>query len=228
MDSVRCPTCHSMLLEPDPARCPSCHKRLHRRTLSLFGGRSKTSGRSPAHLDLVLQEQREAEIKATHHVAPDVPAPAPIAYVTAPVAPAPVDAPPVAVPVAAPPIAAPPIAAPPVSAPSVAVPPVDAPSVWASPAVEAPPVEPPPVDAPFVWSVPRVEAPRVEARPVATTPTWVTRVEAPLIAAPPPVAVEPLVEHTAIFQPSQIDPEMRSILDDLYRKARAEQDDRKK
>jgi hypothetical protein len=33
------------------------------------------------------------------------------------------------------------------------------------------------------------------------------------------------VKHTTIFAPSQFDPEMRQVLDDLYRKARAEVDD---
>lgn len=32
------------------------------------------------------------------------------------------------------------------------------------------------------------------------------------------------VQHTTIFAPSQFDPEMRQVLDDLYRKARAEVD----
>jgi hypothetical protein len=33
------------------------------------------------------------------------------------------------------------------------------------------------------------------------------------------------VEHTKIYEPSQFDPEMRAVLDDLYRKARAEIDE---
>jgi len=34
-----------------------------------------------------------------------------------------------------------------------------------------------------------------------------------------------LVRHTTIFEPSQLDPELRGVLDGLYRKARAETDD---
>ena len=61
--------------------------------------------------------------------------------------------------------------------------------------------------------------------------------------APPPVAAPPVVEetggvetgvvlelvrHTTIFEPSQLDPELRGVLDGLYRKARAETDDDEK
>jgi hypothetical protein len=51
----------------------------------------------------------------------------------------------------------------------------------------------------------------------------------PLVAsvpAAPPVANEPdAMQHTTIFEPSQLDPEMRQVLDSLYRKARSEADD---
>jgi hypothetical protein len=58
-------------------------------------------------------------------------------------------------------------------------------------------------------------------------------VAAPSVAAPvaaPPVVEETavvleLVRHTTIFAPSQLDPELRGVLDGLYRKARAETDD---
>ena len=63
------------------------------------------------------------------------------------------------------------------------------------------------VESPPVAEAPRVgEAPRVdEAPPVVEAPTATT--------AP---------DHTSIFEPSQLDPEMRELLDGLYRKARAE------
>jgi hypothetical protein len=63
-------------------------------------------------------------------------------------------------------------------------------------------------------------------------------VVAPPVAAPPVAApaveetgavetgvVLELVRHTTIFEPSQLDPELRGVLDGLYRKARAETDD---
>ena len=47
---------------------------------------------------------------------------------------------------------------------------------------------------------------------------------APVIQLPVAPEREP-VGHTTIFAPSQFDPEMRQVLDDLYRKARAEVDE---
>ena len=70
------------------------------------------------------------------------------------------------------------------------------------------------------------------AAPVAAPP-----VAAPPVVAPPAVeetggvetgVVLELVRHTTIFQPSQLDPELRGVLDGLYRKARAETDDDEK
>ena len=77
------------------------------------------------------------------------------------------------------------------------------------------------------------------AAPVAAPPVAVPPVAAPPVAVPPvaaPPAVEEtgggetgvvleLVRHTTIFEPSQLDPELRGVLDGLYRKARAETDD---
>jgi len=61
-----------------------------------------------------------------------------------------------------------------------------------------------------------------------------TPVAAPPVVTPPAVeetgggetgVVLELVRHTTIFEPSQLDPELRGVLDGLYRKARADTDD---
>jgi hypothetical protein len=60
-----------------------------------------------------------------------------------------------------------------------------------------------------------------------------TRASAPVGATlVPPVASTPVdpepIHHTTIFEPSQLDPELREVLDELYRKARAEISDERK
>jgi hypothetical protein len=84
--------------------------------------------------------------------------------------------------------------------------------------VPAPPQAPAPLEARST-----VEPPPVVAEPPVVAPP-------PVIAAPP-VARESVeresdaLPHTTIFEPSQFDPEMRQVLDSLYRKARSEPDD---
>ena len=61
------------------------------------------------------------------------------------------------------------------------------------------------------------------AAPVVAPPT----AEAvPVVGALHVVEPEPIL-HTTIYEPSQFDPELREVLDGLYRKARAETDDGK-
>ena len=99
-----------------------------------------------------------------------------------------------------------------------------------------PPAEP---VAPSRLIAPRVAA--YEVPPAVFTPPVETAVvdnvadlvpiveEAPEDLAPvvplPFMTEAAAVQHTTIFAPSQFDPEMRQVLDDLYRKARAEVDD---
>jgi hypothetical protein len=45
--------------------------------------------------------------------------------------------------------------------------------------------------------------------------------------ASPPAEPEP-IRHTTIFEPSQLNPELREVLDELYRKARADIRDERK
>lgn len=71
------------------------------------------------------------------------------------------------------------------------------------------------------------------AQATFTKDPLVTSVPAPAVTQHEDVstATEPLVvseadrvQHTTIFEPSQFDPEMRQVLDSLYRKARSEPD----
>ena len=83
--------------------------------------------------------------------------------------------------------------------------------------MEAPPVvaEAPPVVA---------EAPTVVEPPAAPTLAVVPApnlTEVPPLAEAPPAADAP-GEGTAMLEPSQLNPEMREMLDVLYRKARAQ------
>jgi hypothetical protein len=86
------------------------------------------------------------------------------------------------------------------------------------PVVDMAPVDIAPVDiAAFVSPPPVMTSSSVLVPPVYTTPP-----------VPPVGAVvnEPVTnEHTTIFEPSQFDPEMRQVLDSLYRKARSAPDD---
>jgi hypothetical protein len=56
-------------------------------------------------------------------------------------------------------------------------------------------------------------------------PAVTSSVLVPPVFTTPPVAPGAVTEHTTIFEPSQFDPEMRRVLDDLYRKARSASDD---
>ena len=69
--------------------------------------------------------------------------------------------------------------------------------------------------APLITSPPWVSPPEYKAPVSEPTPAAPSAVEAPRIAEAP-------IQHTAMFQPSQFDPEMRELLDGLYRKARAQ------
>jgi len=61
--------------------------------------------------------------------------------------------------------------------------------------------------------------------PVAGDPV-VAAVPAPPEATQVPVtSASDAIQHTTMFEPSQFDPEMRQVLDSLYRKARSEPDD---
>jgi hypothetical protein len=84
---------------------------------------------------------------------------------------------------------------------------------------------------------PRAAPPAYEVAPaVVSPPIEAVLVDDEAIVDEGPVAIAPViqfpvagkaapVQHTTIFAPSQFDPEMRQVLDDLYRKARAEVDD---
>jgi hypothetical protein len=72
-----------------------------------------------------------------------------------------------------------------------------------------------------------LETQQVDTR-VAEKRHWVAPPPAPsppMVAAPPLVGEPDSIQHTTIYQPSQFDPEMRQVLDDLYRKARSQTDD---
>ncbi len=82
----------------------------------------------------------------------------------------------------------------------------------------------PPVTEPRVTSL----AAALERQQVGTRPA----VHRPSVSPPaPPVRPAPVggepdsIHHTTIYQPSQFDPEMRQVLDNLYRKARSQTDD---
>ena len=70
-----------------------------------------------------------------------------------------------------------------------------------------------------------VDAPRSDAS-LPMSPPWVSppTADAPSAVTPPAGDAE-APPHTTIFAPSQLNPEMRQVLDDLYRKARAEVDE---
>ena len=102
-------------------------------------------------------------------------------------------------------------------------------SVPATAEVAAPEAEPlvvsPPWVSPPVYKAPVIDTPPAPAPPVVEAP--------PVVIAPPPAVVAPPVasesepvQHTTIFEPSQFDPEMRQVLDSLYRKARSAPDER--
>jgi hypothetical protein len=70
---------------------------------------------------------------------------------------------------------------------------------------------------PVVLEAPPIPVPTAEAPPAFAAP--------PYVPAPPAAAQPEPIQHTTIFEPSQFDPEMRQVLDSLYRKARSEPDE---
>lgn len=69
----------------------------------------------------------------------------------------------------------------------------------------------------------RLELEAAENAEQPPAPVTTPQVVAPRVATPP-VEREP-IRHTPIFEPSQLGPEMREMLDDLLRKARADLDE---
>src|SRR5438477_3885938 len=79
---------------------------------------------------------------------------------------------------------------------------------------------------------PHIDLTHLEPIEPPAEPVKVAPADAPVIAQTagttlvPPVASTPAepepIRHTAIFEPSQLNPELREVLDELYRKARAD------
>jgi hypothetical protein len=195
LETFRCPTCLFVLADPGLKRCPSCHKRLRRRGQPIVLGDKPKFGSHEPTINLVLAE------RADRLGAPPEP------FVTS--AAAPIEAQYVDMPAEAPAVDLAPVETAPVDIAAFVSPPV-------SPAV-SPPV------SPAVSPAPAVTSSSVLVPPVYTTPP-IPVVSKP-VAAPPATATATATEHTTIFEPSQFDPEMRQVLDDLYRKARSASDD---
>jgi hypothetical protein len=208
LETFRCPTCLFVLTDPGQKRCPSCHKRLRRRGQPIVLGDKSNFGSHEPTINLVLAERADRLGAPPDRVGASVAAPIDAHFVDMPP-----DLPTVDLPAAdVAPVEMAPVDITPVDITPVDITPVDI-AMFVSP--PSPPGPPPAVTSSSVL-VPPAFTTRTSSWPPPIAPV----VDDPVVA---PIAVA--TEHTTIFEPSQFDPEMRQVLDDLYRKARSAPDD---